>query len=369
MQSLKKILVRYGLQVEDAVGSGKLKALLLSVPDEERDARMKDESSLGEEGYVRVYRDGNKIVAIYVMGGPSELLSEIVIEKKKGNYWQVIGVEAGKPGWGPLAYDIALEVVNARGGRGLIADRINVSQPAQKVWDFYKNKRPDVEAEPLHRGVQRWDRYPRDSPLSFSYTKRGTPILKKLLAAGKLKGPDGKPSKLRVSRRCADPQNTTTERCDFLQRVATHLDVDSSVALRYAAARVAAPPFSKLSPEGAEAFGAFCRSLTYWLGMAQYANLDEMYRVWKGSKELQGWLSRHVNKSSYTLYYGRRLTQSEAVSVGDTLSRKGRGEVLQWTTRPHTAAWFAALDVVNPPASQTFRALWRRPKSTERRSS
>ena len=128
-----------------------------------------------------------------------------------------------------------------------------------------------------------------------------------------------------------------------------------SVALRYAAARVAASPFSELSPEGAEAFGAFCRSLTYWLGMAQYANLDEMYRVWKGNKELQGWLSRHVNKSSYTLYYGRRLTQSDAVSIGDTLSRKGRGKVLQWSTRLHTAAYFAALDVVNPPDPPDFQ--------------
>jgi hypothetical protein len=115
--------------------------------------------------------------------------------------------------------------------------------------------------------------------------------------------------------------------------------------------RVASSPFSELSPEGAEAFGSFCVSLTYWLGMAQYENLNVMYRIWKGSKELQGWLSRHVNKSSYTLYYGRRIKDNEkTVSVGDILSRKGRGKVFYWSTNLKTATAFAALDVYgNPP--------------------
>ena len=73
-----------------------------------------------------------------------------------------------------------------------------------------------------------------------------------------------------------------------------------SVALRYAAARVAASPFSELSPEGSEAFGAFCRSLTYWLGMAQYANLDEMYTanldMMRHYRPGQNVLSRPVQK-------------------------------------------------------------------------
>ncbi len=108
-------------------------------------------------------------------------------------------------------------------------------------------------------------------------------------------------------------------------------------------------PLAELTIEGGKAFGSFCRSLVYWLGMAQYGNMKELYRIWKGSKELRDWLSRHVNRPSYTLYYGRRLSQSELVDVGDTLHRKGRGPVLQWTTRLKIATWFAALDVRNPP--------------------
>jgi len=119
--------------------------------------------------------------------------------------------------------------------------------------------------------------------------------------------------------------------------------------------RVASSPFSELSPEGAEAFGSFCASLTHWLGMAQYENLNVMYRIWKGSKELQGWLSRHVNKSSYTLYYGRRITDNEkTVSVGDILSRKGRGKVFYWSTDLKRASGFAT--VVGPTDQTDFQS-------------
>ena len=46
-------------------------------------------------------------------------------------------------GWGPLLYDIAIEVAT-QNGSGLIADRESVSDEARGVWDFYRNNRKDV---------------------------------------------------------------------------------------------------------------------------------------------------------------------------------------------------------------------------------
>lgn len=46
------------------------------------------------------------------------------------------------PGWGPLLYDMAMEM---SGDRGLMPDRVSVSEEARAVWDYYMWKRPDVE--------------------------------------------------------------------------------------------------------------------------------------------------------------------------------------------------------------------------------
>ena len=45
-------------------------------------------------------------------------------------------------GWGPLLYDVAIEVA---GARGLTADRESLSQDAYDVWLYYMNSRPDVQ--------------------------------------------------------------------------------------------------------------------------------------------------------------------------------------------------------------------------------
>ncbi len=45
-------------------------------------------------------------------------------------------------GWGPLLYDVAIEVA---GARGLAADRESLSQDAYDVWFYYMNSRPDVQ--------------------------------------------------------------------------------------------------------------------------------------------------------------------------------------------------------------------------------
>jgi hypothetical protein len=53
-------------------------------------------------------------------------------------------------GWGPLLYDLALEL-SSQAASGLTPDRTTVSTHAHAVWDRYANSRGDVEASQLDR--------------------------------------------------------------------------------------------------------------------------------------------------------------------------------------------------------------------------
>ena len=59
------------------------------------------------------------------------------------NAMMVAYVEA-KKGYGPLLYDVAMEIATMKAG-GLVADRTIVSDDAYDVWDYYVNERSDVE--------------------------------------------------------------------------------------------------------------------------------------------------------------------------------------------------------------------------------
>lgn len=62
---------------------------------------------------------------------------------KRGNClgaWHVMESRATK-GWGPLLYDIALEIV---GSSGIVPDRLTVSDEARRVWNEYES-RSDVD--------------------------------------------------------------------------------------------------------------------------------------------------------------------------------------------------------------------------------
>lgn len=59
-----------------------------------------------------------------------------------GAYCVVNAFAAG--GWGPLLYDIAIELATIKGS-GLVSDRTSVSLAAQDVWEKYMNIRGDVE--------------------------------------------------------------------------------------------------------------------------------------------------------------------------------------------------------------------------------
>jgi hypothetical protein len=51
-------------------------------------------------------------------------------------------------GWGPLLYDVAMEISTVLGG-GLTSSRTMVSSKAKPVWDFYQDRRSDVEADQM----------------------------------------------------------------------------------------------------------------------------------------------------------------------------------------------------------------------------
>jgi len=114
-------------------------------------------------------------------------------------------------GYGPLLYDVAMELAT-EAGSGIMADRKNVSVAARRVWNYYFENRPDVEAVQLdnmhnfltptdddnarqlsssfdmeHDGMpvnKQWT----TSPLSKMYRVRNgtTPTLDKLRSMGKL---------------------------------------------------------------------------------------------------------------------------------------------------------------------------------------
>jgi len=105
-----------------------------------------------------------------------------------------------KGGFGPLAYDVAIEVTG-----GLVPDRITVSDAARNVWDYYNTVRYDVKKEQLDDlenkltpeeqdnceqlsasedsnigSPRNWD----ESSLSKKYSKQGSPVYKELRSRG-----------------------------------------------------------------------------------------------------------------------------------------------------------------------------------------
>ena len=104
---------------------------------------------------------------------------------------------------GPLAYDIAIEVTG-----GLMSDRTEVSDEAERVWDYYMNNRSDVQSQQLDimpdYGVPQLtprnksddcdqipahSKYGEDwhkSGLSKKFYKQGTPVMDELRRRGML---------------------------------------------------------------------------------------------------------------------------------------------------------------------------------------
>jgi hypothetical protein len=58
----------------------------------------------------------------------------------------IIGQTYAQSGWGPMMYDLAMELA---GANGLTPDRESLSKEAYSVWDYYLKSRSDVEAKQL----------------------------------------------------------------------------------------------------------------------------------------------------------------------------------------------------------------------------
>ena len=118
--------------------------------------------------------------------------------------WQVVSSQVSD-GWGPLLYDVAMEVV---GDAGLMADRNSLSDDAYNVWQYYMNSRPDVvkkqlddpentltpeeedncDIETARQGRPLWqmgEEELRDSPVMKVYTK-GPTTIQELESMGRL---------------------------------------------------------------------------------------------------------------------------------------------------------------------------------------
>ena len=116
----------------------------------------------------------------------------------------MVSYASASDGWGPLLYDIAIELATQKGS-GLIADRESVSADAEAVWRHYLDRRSgDVESLQMddldnlltpededncdqeipreYEGPNGW----QDSPLSKMYKKSPASTIEKLRSLGKL---------------------------------------------------------------------------------------------------------------------------------------------------------------------------------------
>lgn len=103
-----------------------------------------------------------------------------------GLVWEVSNVEADH-GYGPMLYDLAMEMVLLVGGVGLMPDRRAVSPDARAVWEKYYS-RGDIDKEPLPEDMFDFSEM-RNRPdyMRYYYSKSGTPIMNSLKARGLLK--------------------------------------------------------------------------------------------------------------------------------------------------------------------------------------
>ena len=107
--------------------------------------------------------------------------------------------------------------------------------------------------------------------------------------------------------------------------------------------RIASSPLSELdTQEKVDGFKVVMRAFAWWMGMSTVAGIKNVPVVLKQHPYVQQWLSKHVNPSSETLYYGARWEKGEIPEVGSTLKRPRSG-VLQWSRHEKTSRWFAGL--------------------------
>lgn len=139
----KYLLTEAAMTVDDLMGEKTVDLYIMARP------------SFGE-GIEFVYASTDRRGEPYALDYPKHSVTgEIVItpagsEEIDGpcdNAWQV-KYSSAVDKWGPLLYDVAMEYATMN-GNGLIADREEVSGHARAVWDYYLNRRGDVDNHQL----------------------------------------------------------------------------------------------------------------------------------------------------------------------------------------------------------------------------
>lgn len=149
---------------------------------------MKSDLDFGEE--VAISGDYSKIkIVISKEGGDLDNLSWLNMDAKGDGIWEVTNVRAVKK-YGPLLYDLAMEVIKKLDGRGLMSDREKVSPGAQGIWKFYFENRSDVGQKELPENLKRSEVGEGIDYLNYYYWKDSTPILDGLISSGKLYSED-----------------------------------------------------------------------------------------------------------------------------------------------------------------------------------
>ena len=103
--------------------------------------------------------------------------------------WEVANVEA-ESGYGPLLYDIAMEMVYLLDDGGLMPDRTMVSPDARGVWRRYYD-RSDIGKGALPKDMFATERMSdRPEYMRYYYYKANTDHMHRLNALGLLKSDD-----------------------------------------------------------------------------------------------------------------------------------------------------------------------------------
>jgi len=108
----------------------------------------------------------------------------------EGVLYEVESVFADK-GFGPLLYDIAMEMVYLLGAVGLMPDRTSVSPAARQIWEKYFTSRNDVKHKKLPQDLFDTPKMAeRREYMRYYYYKDDTPTIERLKETDKLTSND-----------------------------------------------------------------------------------------------------------------------------------------------------------------------------------
>ena len=168
--------------------------------------RMIDRLEDEEGGKVKINR-----YQVLVKDRQNKTLAQVSFDPTDGMHGNcsgasIVSIAEAEGGYGPLAYDIAIEATG-----GLAADRTEVSDEAESVWDYYANYRKDVQVQQLDIDKYNRDNHDQLTPddnsddceqlpavskygpnwdatgLSKKISKSGTPVIDELRKRGMIK--------------------------------------------------------------------------------------------------------------------------------------------------------------------------------------